>query len=223
MIGVRNFSAAPVAAATAIHVVDDDDAVREATALMIGAAGYTAIGHSSGRQFLDSADLLSSGCVVLDLRMPGASGLEVLETMRARGSRLSVIMVTGHGDVRTAVRAMKNGAIDFIEKPYEQDVLIGTIDRALRASAGPDDIAAEIAKTKIRRLTPRECQVLHALMQGKVNKVIAADLGLSPRTVEMHRAHMMDRLGATSLSEALRIAFQAGLSLVADEKGAACP
>ena len=213
MIGVRSFSAAPAAAATAIHVVDDDDAVRDATALMLKAAGHAADLYRSGEHFLDTADLQSSGCVVLDLRMPGVSGLEVQETLRARGSRLSVIMVTGHGDVRTAVGAMKNGALDFVEKPYSQDVLIAAIERGLRASASrAADVTTDTAKAKIARLTPRECQVLHALMQGKANKVIAADLGLSPRTVEMHRAHMMDRLGVASLPEALRLAFQAGLS-----------
>lgn len=200
-------------AATTIHVVDDDDPVREATALMLEASGYAVRTYRSGQEFLDAADLLASGCVVLDLRMPGASGLEVLEAMSARGSQLPVVMVTGHGDVRTAVGALKIGAADFIEKPYGQNVLVAAIGRAIRASTrGLDEDAIARAKARIARLTPRECQVLRALIQGKANKAIALDLGLSPRTVEMHRARMMDRLGVASLSNALRIAFQAGLA-----------
>ena len=222
MIGDHGTSLAPVTTPATIHVVDDDDAVREATCLMLEATGYDPRPHRSGQHFLDAADLLANGCVVLDLRMPGLSGLEVLEAMSAGGSQLPVVMVTGHGDVRTAVGAMRSGAADFIEKPYAQDMLIAAINRAIRASMRRrDDRAVAGAKARIARLTPRECQVLHALMQGKANKAIAFDLDLSPRTVEMHRAGMMDRLGAASLSEALRVAFQAGLQGAFDRHAAA--
>lgn len=219
-----NHSSGPALRATRaiVHVVDDDDAVREATALLLEALGYIVRRYRSGCQFLETADLRTGGCVVLDLRMPGLSGLDVQEALSRQGSRLPVMIVTGHGDVRTAVNAMKIGATDFIEKPYAQHVLVAAIDRAIRASMkGPGEDAAAGAKARIARLSPRECQVLHALMRGQANKAIALELKLSPRTVEMHRARMMERLGAGSLSEALRIAFHAGLEGPRDMRDAA--
>lgn len=199
-----------------IFVVDDDEAVRQATCWALRAAGYDAIAYESGGAFLRSADIQSRGCVVLDLNMPGMSGIEVLQRLRDQASPLAVILLTGYGDVPTAVRAIQAGAVDFLEKPYDPDKLLMAIGRALAVPepAGGDtpDVRADAARARIRHLSPRQCQVLQGLVAGLPNKVIAQDLGVSPRTIEMHRADMMDRLGVTNLSEALRLAYDAGLA-----------
>lgn len=191
-----------------VYVVDDDAAVREATHTLLEAAGYAPRSFVSGEDFLDHADLQSRGVALLDICMPGPTGLEVQESMVRRASNLSVIVLTGHGDVATAVKAMKAGAEDFLEKPYQPMALVEAVKRALRrsaeAAAQPND-----ARDRIARLTPRESEVLAGLMAGGSNKSIARDLNVSPRTVEMHRANMMERLGARSLPEALRIAHDA--------------
>ena len=196
-----------------IYVIDDDDAVREATRTLLQAAGYSPHAFTSGDEFLAQANLRTGGCALLDLSMPGRSGLEVQKVLAECGSPLSVIVMTGHGDVATAVEAMKAGATDFLEKPYQPDALLEAVRRGLQHSIDSNAGAqAQDAKDRIARLTPRECEVLHALMAGGTNKSIARDMDVSPRTVEMHRAHMMERLNARSLSEALRIAYEAGLS-----------
>ncbi len=196
-----------------IYVVDDDAAVREATRTLLEAAGYSPRTFTSGDEFLTQANLLAGGCALLDLCMPGLSGLEVQKVLVERGSALSVIVMTGHGDVATAVEAMKAGATDFLEKPYQPDALLDAVKRGLQHSIDSNAGArAQDARDRIARLTPRECEVLRALMAGGTNKSIARDMDVSPRTVEMHRAHMMERLNAHSLSEALRIAYEAGLS-----------
>lgn len=194
-----------------IYVVDDDAAVREATHTLLTAAGYAPLAFASGDDFLEGADLGSRGVALLDICMPGPSGLEVQEAMTERGSNLAVIIVTGHGDVATAVQAMKAGASDFLEKPYQPGALLDAVKRALQRSVErvPNPQAA---RDLIARLTPRESEVLLGLMAGGSNKSIARALNVSPRTVEMHRANMMDRLGARSLPEALRVAHDAGLS-----------
>jgi two-component system response regulator FixJ len=198
-----------------IYVVDDDAAVREATHTLLEAAGYVAQSFSSGDDFLERAEIHRRGVALLDICMPGPSGLEVQEDIARRGSALAVIIVTGHGDVATAVQAMKAGASDFLEKPYQPGALLEAVKRALQRSvdAAPDPQAA---RDRIARLTPRESEVLLGLMAGGSNKSIARDLNVSPRTVEMHRANMMDRLGARSLPEALRFAHDAGLSAEQD-------
>ena len=196
-----------------VYVVDDDSSVREATRTLLEAAGFEPRVFSSGTEFLDSADLHSGGCALLDIRMPGATGLEVQTELAGRASNLAVIVVTGHGDVATAVQAMKAGATDFLEKPYEPETLLEAVERALALSTEKaSGMRSQDAKARIARLTPRECQLLHALMAGGSNKSIARAMNVSPRTIEMHRANMMDRLGARSLSEALRIAYDAGLA-----------
>lgn len=195
-----------------VYVVDDDAAVREATCTLLETAGCLPQAFTSGQDFLDRADLYSRGVALLDICMPGPSGLDVQAAMVKRGSNLSVIVVTGHGDVATAVQAMKAGATDFLEKPYQPMALVDAVKRGLRLSAeiGQD---ANDAKERIGRLTPRENEVLLGLMAGGSNKSIARQLNVSPRTVEMHRANMMERLGARSLPDALRVAHEAGLSV----------
>jgi len=196
-----------------IHVVDDDAAVREATCALLEAAGYEPKAHASGTAFLEDADLHGGGAALLDICMPDLSGLEVQALLAERGSNLSVIVLTGHGDIRTAVHAIKAGATDFLEKPYEPQALLGAVERGLRLSAeATTGVRAHDARGRLARLTPRECEVLQALMAGGTNKSIARRINVSPRTIEMHRANMMERLGVRSLSEALRIAYDAGLS-----------
>lgn len=196
-----------------VHVVDDDDAVRNATAALLEAAGHQVELWTSGQTFLQRRLTDAPGCVVLDLRMPGVTGLEVLEHMRRNGTRLSFVVVTGHADIGTAVTAMKLGATDFLEKPYQPDELLESVRRAIAISASNSPQArSSDARRLISSLTPRECQVLRALVEGGANKSIARDLDLSPRTVEMHRANMMEKLQARTLSDALRIAYEAGLA-----------
>lgn len=196
-----------------IHVVDDDVAVREATCTLLEAAGFDPQAFASGPAFLEAADLHGGGCALLDICMPEMTGLEVQARLVECGSNLSVIVLTGHGDIRTAVQAIKAGATDFLEKPYEPQALFDAVERGLRLSAETrSGVRTQDARGRLARLTPRECEVLHALMAGGTNKTIAKAIKVSPRTVEMHRANMMERLGARSLSEALRIAYDAGLS-----------
>jgi two-component system, LuxR family, response regulator FixJ len=195
-----------------VHVVDDDDAVRSATAALIGANGYRVQQWTSGETFLQRRATEEPGCAVLDLRMPGATGLDVIERLKGEGTRLSFVMMTGHADVGTAVAAMKLGATDFLEKPYDASALMEAVGRAIRISAAHNPVARSSAAARLlEKLTQREQQVLRALVGGGVNKTIGRDLGLSPRTVEMHRANLMDKLGARTLSDALRIAYEAGL------------
>lgn len=208
-----------------IYVIDDDASVRQATCWALRAAGYDPVGYELGEAFLRDADLQSPGCAVLDLNMPGLSGIEVLQQLRERGSPLGVVLLTGYGDVQTAVRAMQAGAVDFIEKPYDPETLLAAIDRAQGGGAASSELSserrAEAARARIRNLSPRQCQVLQGLVAGLPNKVIAQDLGVSPRTVEMHRADMMERLGVNNLSEALRLAYDAGLA--PDRRGSSAP
>ena len=198
-----------------MHVVDDDDAVRRALAMLFRAAGHPAETHPSGLAFLEALPTLREdavGCVLTDVRMPGLDGLELMCRLKQAGFGRPVVVMTAHGDVSMAVRAMKAGAADFIEKPFEDEALLAAVDVALKTpqfsgAAGADDAAERIAA-----LSPREREVLDLLMAGKPNKHIARDLGLSPRTVEVHRARLMARLGVGSLAEALRLAVHAELS-----------
>ena len=205
-----------------VFVVDDDSGVRDATALLLQTAGFDVTAFDSGEAFLGSASLHSAGCVLLDVRLPGIGGLEVQAALTQLGSRLSVVVLTGYADVPISVAAMRAGAADFIEKPYQPDRLIAAIDQALSGAGGPAVPRARAqAGRLVDTLSPRQRQVLAGLVAGHSNKTIARDLGLSPRTVEMHRADMMERLEVESLSEALRIAYDAGL--VADRRAALSP
>ena len=201
-----------------VHVVDDDEAIRRSISFLLRTSGYATNLYGSGKEFLSSLSKLERGCILLDVRMPDMDGMEVQQRLREAGVMLPVIIMTGHGDVDMAVRAMKAGASDFIEKPFEKDVLLGALDSACQRLEADNllDARCEDARACLNILTPRERDVLKGMVDGLPNKTIAYDLGISPRTVEIHRANLMQKLGVQSLSEALRIAFTARLF---DESG----
>ena len=192
-----------------VHVVDDDDSVRRSVGFMLKTSGYKVCSYASGTEILKVAKNLQPGCVLLDIRMPDMDGLQVQEALQERGVTLPVIIMTGHGDVPLSVRAMKAGAIDFIEKPFEKQVLISAVEEGFSTlkRAGSAKDRSKDAAVRLQVLTAREREVLDGLAQGLPNKTVAFDLGISPRTVEIHRANLMTKLGVRSLSEALRIAF----------------
>lgn len=192
-----------------VHIVDDDDSVRRSASFMLKHAGYRVESYASGPDFLKDVKAAERGCVLLDVRMPGMDGLEVQLEMAQRGIDMPVVILTGHGDVAIAVKAMRAGAVNFIEKPYEKEVLLRAIEEAhLRLDRKHDrEMKASEAQVRLASLTGRERDVLNGLVAGLPNKTIAYDLGISPRTVEIYRANMMEKLRARSLSEALRIAF----------------
>lgn len=194
-----------------VYLVDDDPSVRRSIGFMLKTSGFEVRTYETGIELVKDAPQLDPGCILLDIRMPGMDGLEVQQALRDKGVTHPVIIMTGHGDVSLAVQAMKAGAIDFIEKPFEKAVLLGALELAgdrLRNSELGRERASEAA-VRLQVLTPREREVLEGLAQGLPNKTIAYDLGISPRTVEIHRANLMQKLGVRSLSEALRIAFAA--------------
>jgi two-component system response regulator FixJ len=196
-----------------VHVVDDDPAVRRSLGQLLYSADFQCVGYESAVVFLEAAPRISAGCVLLDLQMPEIDGLAVQGQLSRRGFDLPVIVITGHGDISTAVAAMKGGAVDFIEKPFDDKRLFASIEAAL-ANSGPgrtDREAAEAAD-RIATLSPRERQVLDALVAGRPSKVIAHDLGISIRTVEVHRARMLERLGTRRLAAAIRLAVLANLA-----------
>lgn len=193
-----------------VYVVDDDPAVRRSLERLLKAANFQVMSFATPKAFLSVAGNLSAGCVLVDLRMPEMNGLEVQAHLLLTNAELPVIVMTGQGDVQSAVRAMKAGAVDFIEKPYGDDALIVLIESALtdgNSRRDKDEMAA--ATALIDTLSPRERQVLNSLVAGHPNKVIAFDLGISVRTVEVHRARMMNRLGVRQLAEAVRLAVLA--------------
>jgi two-component system, LuxR family, response regulator FixJ len=194
-----------------VHIADDDDAIRRSVSFALKTSGFQVRTYETGIELLKSAPVIASGCILLDIRMPGMDGLEVQEGLKAKGVTLPVIIMTGHGDVSLAVRAMKAGAVDFIEKPFAKAVLLGAIEHAMSRlnHAAANRLHSDEAATKLKLLTARERDVLDGLAKGLPNKSIGYDLGISPRTVEIHRANLMSKLGVNSLSEALRIAFAA--------------
>ena len=195
-----------------VHIVDHDADVRRSLERLLLAAGFTPVLYATPTDVIDHASELSEGCMLLDVRLPGMDGLELQAQLTDLGVRLPVIVMNGQGDVPTAVRAMRAGAIDFIEKPFDEERLLMAIKAAL-ASAGQverDHDVAEAAQ-RIGTLSPRERQVLDGLVAGRPNKVIAHDLGISVRTVEVHRARMLERLGVRSTSKAIRLAVMAML------------
>lgn len=197
-----------------VYVVDDDEPVRlSLQTLLQQLPGMIVRGFCSGDAFLAAIDADDRGVLLLDFHMPGATGLEVLRALQATGERFATVMLTGRGDVAIAVQAMKAGALDFLEKPYDPDQLLEVIDAAF-SRFEQDSVRnsrIEAARARIASLSPREREVLLGLIEGRANKVIAHDLDLSPRTVEIYRANMMEKLNVGSLSEALRLAFAAGL------------
>ncbi|SDC43562.1 two component transcriptional regulator, LuxR family [Sphingomonas sp. YR710] len=196
-----------------VHIIDDEDAIRRSASFMLKTSGYTVETWSNGVAFLKEVRHVEEGCILLDVRMPEMDGLEVQQALNERGITMPVIVLTGHGDVTIAVRAMKGGAVDFLEKPFEKAVLLSAIEAAFGrlASAGSQAARAAEAEVVLGALTPRERDVLEGLAKGLPNKTIAYDLGISPRTVEVHRANLMSKLEVRSLSDALRIAFAAGM------------
>jgi two-component system response regulator FixJ len=202
-----------MAAEATVHIVDDDPAVRRSLERLLDAMGFQTGSYGSPSAFLDVAPGLSAGCILLDIRMPGIDGLELQARLLQLGIPLPVIVVTGQGDVQSAVRAMKAGAVDYIEEPYSDEVLRAAINTALARTVLIDrDHEVMKAAQRITRLSPREREVLDALVEGRANKVIAFDLGISVRTVEVHRARMMERLGVRQLAGAIRLAVMARLA-----------
>jgi two-component system response regulator FixJ len=192
-----------------VHLIDDDDGVRHALAFLLASSGFAVRVYESATEFLSTAAGLHSGCVVTDVRMPGMSGLELQRQLKIRRIDLPVIVMTGHGDVALAVEVMKAGAVDFIEKPFQDEVLISAIRIAIgRASenAQRDDEAAAV-QARLEALSPREVEVLEGLVAGFPNKTIAYDLKISSRTVEVHRANLMTKMNAGNLSSLVRMVF----------------
>jgi two-component system response regulator FixJ len=207
-----------MAAKRTVHVIDDEAPVRRSIAFLLRASGYDVAVHVSGDDFLKVARHVAPGCLLLDIRMPGRDGLEVQRELGAMGVSMPVVVMTGHGDIVTAVQAMKDGAVDFVEKPVDQATLLSVLSIAFDRKEDAVSHAEEVRQARIRLavLTQREQDVLTCLAQGKANKVIARDLEISPRTVEVHRANLMAKLDVQSLSEALRLAFLARLDAAAE-------
>jgi two-component system response regulator FixJ len=194
-----------------VHLVDDDAAIRRSVGFMLKTSGHRVQVYECGAEILKESAKLDQGCILLDIRMPGMDGLEVQQALQEKGVSLPVIIMTGHGDVSLAVRAMKAGAVDFIEKPFEKDALLASLEEGFRriSEKGATEDRTRDATVRLKALTGRERDVLDGLAQGLPNKTIAYDLGISPRTVEIHRSNLMTKLSVRSLSEALRIAFAA--------------
>lgn len=192
-----------------IYIVDDDEAVRESLAALLASYDYAATTFPSALHFLARCDRNASGCLIADVRMPDMDGLELQEKVSVEFPNLAVVIITGHGDVPVAVRAMKAGAVDFIEKPFDDEVLLAAIRVALSRQDETGQRNSEIAQIrgKISALSERERQVMDGLINGLPNKTIAYDLQLSPRTVEVHRANLMNKMGAGSLSDLVRMAL----------------
>ena len=192
-----------------VHIVDDDKAIRDSLTLLMRSVGFNSKSYDSAEKFLDEADCNSSGCLIVDIRMQGMSGLELQQLLNNKGIIMPVIIITGHGDVPMAVQAMQAGAIDFLEKPYDNEMLVDRIKQCLSEVSKSRDkskLVAE-AKTSLLRLTPREREVMNLLVAGKHNKIIAKELNISVRTAEAHRAKVMKKLHAESLSDIVRLAL----------------
>ncbi len=196
-----------------VHLVDDDESVRESAAILLESAGYDVVAHVSGVAFLEVLKDQPTGCIILDMHMPVITGLQVQAELNARGVGWPVIVLTGQGDIGIAVQAMKNGAFEFLEKPYANDQLLKTLEEAFEKidQLGEESAREASAKALIEALSQRELQIVQGLLAGLPNKLIAYELDLSTRTVEIYRANAMDKLKASSLSTALRIAMTAGV------------
>lgn len=200
---------------TVVCIVDDDEAVRDSLQVLLETMGYAVCAFESGPDFLDNCTTLETACVLLDVRMPKMSGLEVQKRLREIRPDLPVIIVTGHGDVTMAVQAMQSGAIDFIEKPFQEDALLASVESAVaqvEQSHHQVEVKAAI-EVNIGRLTPREREVFDQLIIGHANKVVARVLDCSPRTVEIHRARVMEKMAATSVAQLVRMALAVGIEI----------
>jgi two-component system response regulator FixJ len=196
-----------------VHVIDDDEAVRDSLTFLLRAAKLNVRTYDSALAFLKSLPHADSGCIITDIRMPGMTGIELLKELGERKISVPVIVITGHGDVPLAVEAMKNGASDFLEKPFDDDALLSAVKSALSRPGGisPHSAGPEIMR-KLESLSKREREVLEGLVAGLPNKSIAFDLGISARTVEVYRANLMTKMGANSFSELVRMALVGGVS-----------
>lgn len=199
--------------AETVYVVDDDAAMRDSLAFLLETSGYVAVTFDGGPALLSSLPVGTPVCILTDVRMPGMSGLDLMQQLATRNPGSAIIVITGHADVPLAVEAMKGGAVDFLEKPFDDDVLLASLDRALLRLRGSEVGGAGRAAVveRLASLSARERQVLDALVAGKANKVIAFDLEISPRTVEVYRANVMTKMQAGSLSELVRMALLANL------------
>jgi len=196
-----------------VHVIDDDQAVRQSLAFLLGTMNVAVRTYESAVAFLDALPNVEPGCIISDVRMPDVDGIELLRRMRSLDSSMPVIMITGHGDVPLAVAAMKAGAVDFLEKPFDDEVVLAAVRSALdqhRKDSRREAERSEIQQ-RLASLSDRERQVLEGLVAGHPNKTIAYDLGISPRTVEIYRANVMTKMNAASLSELVRMALIAGV------------
>lgn len=196
-----------------VFIADDDAAVRDSLRVLLEVAGYKVRSFASGKDFLAAVESSDKGCLIVDVRMPEIGGIEVQERLRVERIALPVIVITGHGDVPLAVRAMKAGAIDFVEKPFSEDAIRAAVERAFEISRREQEAGVEAADAmaRISRLSERERDVLRLLVAGKSNKVIAHELAISPRTVEIHRARVMEKTRVRSLSELVLVALAAGI------------
>ncbi len=196
-----------------VFVIDDDEAVRRSLCWLIESVDHPAKGFASADDFLaELPETPGVGCIVTDVRMPGMNGIELLEVLAGRGSNLPVVVITAHGDVRMAVEAMKLGALDFVEKPFEEKTLLEVVERALaesRRRLRSLSVDAGVRK-RFEALSPRECEVLEMLLHGRPNRRVAKVLGIAEKTVEAHRAHIMDKVGASSFAELVTLAVQTG-------------
>ena len=202
-----------MAADAIVHVIDDDEAVRQSLEFLLRTSGMTARTYDSASSFLNALPAIEGGCVITDVRMPDITGIELLKRLGEMQIALPVIVITGHGDVPLAVEAMKYGAVDFLEKPYDDELLLGSVRAALdraHQKAARDARRAEV-EARLSALTNREREVLEGLVAGKPNKIIAFDLAISPRTVEIYRANVMTKMGAASLSDLVRMALVSGV------------
>jgi two-component system response regulator FixJ len=195
-----------------VHIVDDDAAVRQSLAFLLGSTGLAVRLYDSASAFLAGLAGVKGGCLITDIRMPGMTGLELLHQLRAKACSLPAIVITGHGDVALAVEAMKAGAIDFIEKPFDEEAILNAVQNALERDANGESGDGAAIADKLANLSERERQVLEGLIAGHPNKTIAYDLGISPRTVEVYRANLMTKMEARSLSELIRMAIIANVS-----------
>jgi two-component system response regulator FixJ len=197
-----------------VHIVDDEEPVRKSLAFLLTMTGFTVRVHDSASSFLAAAKTVGKACLITDLRMPDMSGVELLEKLKATGASIPAVVITGHGDVPMAVAAMKAGALDFIEKPFEDEALVEAIKRAAsqleKSPAAIVDTAT--LRARLDSLSERERQVLSAVVAGLPNKTIGFDLGISPRTVEVHRANIMSKMQARNLPELVRMSIAMGLS-----------